>query len=196
MVQLNRILFLLFILTLPIAAMAQHPSTLPVDIENNERNLNFENSNTYNTDNPNNKNRFWVNAGIGVGTPDLAGIASASYQFSGSNLLSLRGTVAGEIFGDELWDIGLLYGRATTAQDYHASISAGLAVMGGSRSSGGLFSDTPREEISRQIGFPIGGQLLWLPSRFIGLGLSGFANLNEERSFAGLAFSLQIGKLK
>lgn len=196
MEQLNRILFLIFIFTLPIAAMAQHPSTLTMDIENNERNLNFENSNTYNTNNPNNKNRFWVNAGIGVGTPGISGIASASYQFLGSNLLSLRGAVTGELFGDELWDIGLLYGGATTAQGYHASISAGLAVMGGSRSSGGLFSDTPRENISRQIGFPIGGQLFWLPSRFMGLGLSGFANLNEERSFAGLAFSLQIGKLK
>ncbi|WP_211483060.1 hypothetical protein [Fodinibius roseus] len=167
-----------------------------MDIENNERDLNFESSNAYNTNDPNNKNSFWINAGIGVGTPGIAGIASASYQFLGSNLLSLRGAITGELFGDELWDIGLLYGRATTAQDYHASISAGLAVMGGSRSSGGLFSDTPREEVSRQVGFPIGGQLFWLPSRFIGLGLSGFANLNGERSFAGLAFSLQIGKLK
>lgn len=196
MVQLNRILFLLFIFTLPIVALAQHSSTLNMYIENNERRSNLENSNTYNTNYLNNINRFWVNAGIGVGTPDIAGIVSVSYQFLGSNLLSLRGAVAAEFFGDDFWDIGLLYGRATTAQDYHVSISAGVAVIWGSRSSDGLFSDTPHKEISRQFGFPLEGQLFWRPSRFIGLGLYDFANFNAERSFAGLAASLQVGRLK
>lgn len=143
-----------------------------------------------------NINRFSVTAGIGVGTPGIAGIVSVSYQFLGSNLLTLRGAVTGEIFGDDFWDIGLLYGWATTEQDYHASISTGMGIMGGSRSTGRLFSDTPREEISHQFGIPIEGQLFWRPSRIIGLGLSGFANINAERSFAGLAASLQVGKLK
>lgn len=196
MVQLTRILFLFFIIILPNVVMSQHTSTFNINLENNEKRENLEYSNTFNTNSPNNKNRFWVNAGIGVGSPGMAGIVSTSYQFSGSNLLTLRGAVTGEIFGDEFWDIGLLYGQATTAQDYHASISAGIAVMGGSRSTGGLFSDTPRNVITRQFGFPIEGLLFWHPSKFIGLGLSGFANINGERSFTGLAFSLQFGKLK
>lgn len=123
-----------------------------------------------------------------------AGIASTSYQFSGPNLLSLRGIVTGEIFGDEFWDVGLLYGRATTAQRYHASISAGVAVFGGRRSLGGFFSGS--EKITRQVGIPIEGQLSWRPSGFIGLGLSGFANINEVRSVVGVAISLQLGKLR
>ncbi len=140
-------------------------------------------------------NRYWVNTGLGVGTNGMALIAGTHYQF-GPNLLSFRGCVTTEVLGDEFWDIGLLYGWASSEYDYHISFSSGIAVMGGSRSEGGLFSDTPREVISAQFGVPLEGQLFWRPSGNFGLGLYGFANLNTEQSFGGLALSVQLGKLR
>lgn len=194
--QLINISFLLMIFLLPTVSIAQETSSIFESSGINVAGAKLEKTDMNITLQSTNIKRFWVNAGLGVGTPGIAGIVSTSYQFLGSNLLTLRGAATGELFGDDLWDIGLLYGRATTAQDYHASISVGMAVMGGSRSTGGLFSDTPREEISHQFGFPIEGQLFWRHFRIIGLGMSGFVNINEERSFAGLAACLQVGKLK
>ncbi|GAA5520856.1 hypothetical protein LQ318_03890 [Aliifodinibius salicampi] len=125
----------------------------------------------------------------------MALIVGTHYQF-GPNLLSFRGCATTEIFGDEYWDIGLLYGWASSEYDYHVSFSSGIAVIGGSRSEGGLFSDTPRDVISAQFGIPLEGQFFWRPFGNVGLGLYGFANLNAEQTFAGLALSVQLGKLR
>lgn len=192
MVTIIKKLLLLIIFALPIASMAQHTSTLDMYTENYATGSNYEKSNLENTSNPDNNNRFWINAGLGVGTLGGAGIASTSYQF-GLHLLSIRGAVTFEILGDDFWDIGMLYGLATSKQNYHASISSGMAVMGGSRSAG-FFEQS--EVISRQIGFPLEGQLFWWPSNVFGLGLNGFVNLNMEQTFAGLTLTLQLGKLR
>jgi hypothetical protein len=46
------------------------------------------------------------------------------------------------------------------------------------------------------IGFPLEAQVTWLPAEFFGIGLYGFADLNQTRSFAGLTLSVQLGKLR
>lgn len=185
---MKRIVFLLILTALtPLAVQAQQDSSDPVSSgiipKQSSRDTTFH------------EDRYWVNTGLGVGTNGMALIAGTHYQ-SGPNLLSFRGSATAEIFGDEFWDIGLLYGWASSEYDYHISFSSGIAVIGGSRSEGGLFSDTPREVISAQLGVPLEGQFFWRPFSNFGLGLYGFANLNTEQPFAGLALSVQLGKLR
>lgn len=140
-----------------------------------------------------NSSQFWLNIGPAIGTSgSLSGIASVSYQF-GTHLLSLRGSVTGEVFGDHFSDISLLYGRATTHPSYHVSFAAGIARVTGQRNEG-LFG--PKEKLSATIGFPSEMQIYWKPASFFGLGITGFTNINREQSFAGMALSLQLGKLR
>lgn len=191
---MKKIVFLLILTILvPLSLQAQQYSSDLVSSElyTAESIPEHLNEDTIQTD----KSRYWVNTGLGVGTIGMALIAGTHYQF-GPNLLSIRGSVTAEIFGDEFWDIGLLYGWASSEYDYHVSFSSGIAIMGGSRSEGGLFSNTPREVISAQFGVPLEGQFYWRPFRYFGLGLYGFANLNIEQLFAGLALSVQLGKLR
>jgi hypothetical protein len=143
---------------------------------------------------------FWINAGVGVGTVDLAAAASASYQF-GSSLLSVRTAATGEfeLLGpaDELWDVGLLYGRATPPGTFHAALGAGVAVVRGTLRGGGGFGPPEREErIPTTVGLPVELQLFWRPTTILGLGIYGFANANREQSFAGAALSVQLGSLR
>jgi hypothetical protein len=60
---------------------------------------------------------YWFGVGLGVGTSqsttDAFGLSANLPTRSDAHLLSLRGVVVGELFGDDFWDIGLLYGRAT-----------------------------------------------------------------------------------
>lgn len=192
MVRFNKVKLLFLFLFAPLVAqalnhpycMAIYPDEIDTGISDAKNDTALQSTKT---------NRLWVNFGFGPGTMDIAGVVSVSYQFSGSNLLSLRSAVNGELFGDEIWDIGLLYGLATSAHEYHASFSVGVGVIGGSRSEG-LFS--PNEQITPQFGIPIEGQLFWRPFRVFGLGLTGFANINFEQSFAGLAFNVQFGRLR
>ncbi|MBA4159794.1 MAG: hypothetical protein H0X65_20345 [Gemmatimonadetes bacterium] len=143
---------------------------------------------------------FWINAGVGVGTLDLAAAASASYQF-GSSLLSVRTAATGEfeLLGpaDELWDVGLLYGRATPPGTFHAALGAGVALVRGTLRGGGGFGPPEREErIPTTVGLPVELQLFWRPTTILGLGIYGFANANREQSFAGAALSVQLGSLR
>lgn len=155
--------------------------------------LNLEKSDRDTVSQDPNSNRIWVNAGLGVGTNDISGFVNVSYQ-KGNNLLSMRGALSGDlVFGDEFWDIGMLYGRATSQQRYHASISAGLAMVGGKRDAG--FSSSGND-VPVAIGLPLKAQLNWQPTSVLGFGLHIFANINFEHSFAGLALSLQLGKLR
>ena len=142
---------------------------------------------------------YWVGAGLGFGTSDstsddFGGSVNLSYRFD-PHLLSLRAATVGELFGDDFWDIGLLYGRATGQGAVFASLAAGIAVMGGTRNPGGIF-DESSETISSRISLPLELQLYWRPLRFLGLGVYGFANFNDEESFGGATFGLQLGRLR
>lgn len=193
MIHLNNVLTLLLIFLLPLAAKAQNVSSMNLSSLMPATELNSEYSNRVAVSKDPNSYRIWVNAGLGVGTDDISGFVIASYQ-KGNNLLSIRGALSGDmISGDEFWDIGVLYGRATSQQRYHASISAGLAIVGGKRDYGWSSSGN---DVPLTVGLPLKAQLNWLPTSVLGIGLQGFANINPEQSFAGLALSLQLGKLR
>lgn len=134
---------------------------------------------------------YWLTAGVGAGTRGLAGVAGAAYQFGG-NLLAARGSGTVAFFGDPLWDIGVLYGRATRPGFVHLSVAAGIAAVGGERREGSLFD--PPERIPTTVGFPFQAELTFrLP--VLGVGLIGFGNVNQEESFGGVAAAIQIGRV-
>ncbi len=137
----------------------------------------------------------WLNVGLGVGTSGMSGILSSSYQFNNS-LISLRMAVTAELFGNEYWDAGLLYGWASRKYKSHQSFSLGLSMTGGSLSDGSFFSDEPRETLPVTIGFCMEFQLFFRPTGSFGLGLNGFGNMNSNQAFAGLALALQFGRIR
>jgi hypothetical protein len=146
-------------------------------------------------------NCYWVNFGFGGsrvhgGLGDSDGGISVGITMSllkGMNLFSVRGVDSEEfkldLWGDSgppasVWDIGALYGLAAKASFGMASISGGVGIVGLSDNEG---------KSSYCVGIPLESQLFWTPFSFLGLGLSGFANLNAKKSFAGVLLCLQIG---
>ena len=143
------------------------------------------------------KKHYWINLGAGAGSisENAAALsANATYQF-GKNLLTLRTAGTGELFGKSIGDYGLLYGLTLKQEQVLFSVGVGLAFVEGSISHG-LFSSKPPEKIGPTIGIPLEAQLFWRPTRFLGVGLYGFANLNPEEPFVGVTLSFQFGKLR
>ena len=155
--------------------------------------VNYAQSNKSNVQEKN----FWVNLGLGSGSISenaFALNANMTYQF-GKNMLTLRAAGMGELFGKSIGDNGLLYGIALRQEQVLFSVGAGLAFVEGSISHG-LFSTKEPEKIGPTIGIPLEAQLFWRPTRFLGIGLYAFANLNPEESFAGITLGFQFGKLR
>lgn len=137
-------------------------------------------------------NLYFVNLGLGLGSPGVAGIGNFTFQF-GENLLALRTAISSKTGGDEFWDVGILYGRTTKPAILTASIAAGIGMVGGSHDTG-LFSRD--EKIEKKIGFPVEAQLSWRLTKVFGFALNGFANVNSEKTFGGATICLQVGKLR
>ncbi|HEY3011183.1 MAG TPA: hypothetical protein VGJ36_00455 [Gemmatimonadales bacterium] len=139
-------------------------------------------------------NTYWMGLGVGAGSEDFAAQLNASYQF-GANIVSLRAAATAGLFDDGFNDVALLYGRGTRspASRFHAGAALGISVADGCR-GGGVFSSC--RDMPAVLGLPIELQAFWRPSRFFGLGLYGFGNLNHSQSFAGLTLALQLGRLR
>jgi hypothetical protein len=140
------------------------------------------------------RDTYWVGAGLGAGSEGFGGQANGSYQF-GANLISLRVASTAGLFDDGFTDYGLLYGRATrgAGERHLLGIAAGVAVVDGCR-GGGVFSDC--QAVSAVVGLPLEFQAWFRPGKLIGIGLYGFANLNRVRTFGGLTFGFQVGRLR
>jgi hypothetical protein len=136
--------------------------------------------------------RFWLSAGMGWASRGPAGHLSGTYQLRG-NLLSARGAGTIAVFGDELWDLGLLYGRSLVTGAVHTSLGAGVGVVGGETRES-IHGDS--EALPTRFGVPIELQLFLRPLPVIGLGLYGFGNVNREESFAGVSAAIQIGRVR
>jgi hypothetical protein len=140
------------------------------------------------------RDSFWLGAGLGAGSEDFAGSFNASYQF-GASLISLRAAGTAGLYDDGFSDYAVLYGRATrpSAGRYQVSAAVGLGLVSGCEIDGWLAGCS---DVSTVVGLPLEVQAFWRPGSLIGLGLYGFANLNDARSFAGLTLGLQLGRLR
>lgn len=134
---------------------------------------------------------IWVQAGLGATTANLGGLVAASVV-TGQHLLSARGSFVAENFdgGDEeTFDVAVLYGRQLRRTGaFRPSASAGIAYVkceecedGGSASS---------------VGLAVSLDALLSPTKFAGIGLHGFGNVNPIASFAGVAVTIHLGRFR
>jgi hypothetical protein len=159
---------------------------------------------------------FWFNAGVGAGIVNGGFGSNNADNFDGPSfglsystrknkgLISIRFIYNEEMIFfkvsplENLWDMGVLYGRIARRSYGFASISGGLGLVGGvHRGSFINLSDyTIRYEkhTYNTFGIPFESQLFWTPSPFVGFGIYGFANVNPEKSFFGGLFCIQLGR--
>ena len=139
---------------------------------------------------------LWLLAGIG-GSGVYGG--TVSYVLGVSTIqnfqtLSVRGVYNTEVVSfsstkEKVWDLGLLYGVIAKGRYGFASLSVGVALVGGDHH---VRND---EEGFLTLGVPI--EIKLFGTRFPELGMGGlyfFADINPEESFAGAALSITGGE--
>ncbi|MFD2569184.1 hypothetical protein ACFSUS_00980 [Spirosoma soli] len=149
--------------------------------------------------------KYWL--GLGIGKSQFpSGMVALGYEFNNSpTLVTARYTFNGEVLPDNvpaiaIHEFGLLYGLKTGKFRFSTGVSG---VWGTNR--GKYLSSDPDPLINgSNIYEPIKYATIGLPAeiRFItstkdlGIGVTGFGNLNAKRSFIGLNLSLYVGKMK
>lgn len=126
----------------------------------------------------------WLTGGLGRGSEGIAAVAGADLSWE-HHLVSFRTAATGPLFngGQTYWDAGLLYGRALRWPDGLVAASAGIGVMGGSRTD-----DHPS--------IPLAVRMSWHQTTWLGLGAYAFLNFNEEQSFGGVTLTVELGLLR
>jgi hypothetical protein len=153
-------------------------------------------------------NLWWMNLGAGYSSgPDgqfgMPGLLLGFSHKSKLGLLSFRAAYFEDFqicfFGgcgspDKAWDAGALYGVSSKSNTAFASVSAGIGLAGGRRGGGKGFTT---------VGIPLETQLFLTPFRRarkhpldLGFGLYGLGDINPKKSFWGMLFCLQFGRLK
>lgn len=138
--------------------------------------------------------RYWVHAGPSITTLGSGMHGGLAVEFD-RHVLSLRATSTEPAFGDETWDVALLYGRAMVIRPFVLSGGTGVSVVGGTR-YGGFFGGGPGRSLDPMIGFPLEGQIAWRPTAVVAIGLYGFANVNTGQPFGGMGMTLRVGNLR
>ena len=155
-----------------------------------------------------------LSLGLGGGPGGIMGVASAQAR-RGSRLLGFRIAESSEfnLFGPSPaladTEYGLLFGRYSARKAGFVSASAGLSVVRSVRRGrslgsncdsmafmGCLFSSTRYEKVvSHTFGVPFEARAV-LATRFAGLGVGVFGNLNGNGSFVGVGLTLDVGLLR
>ena len=140
--------------------------------------------------------RAWVTVGLGGGNAGSGGFAGAAGfdVLSQHHLLSLRATTVSVLFDDDFWDVGLLYGRTLLPSRGLVAASGDLALMGGQRCGGFLGSTC--NTVRARVGVPVAVRAAWNATRYFGIGIYTFADINGEQSFAGAALTIQLGRVR
>lgn len=131
---------------------------------------------------------FWLTAGYGRGwAQGLSGIEEAGNLAGsvrwGSLLLSGRVAAVSSSIFDTAIDVGLLAGVATDpGPKWRAGVAAGLGLV-----------EAP--DGRQTLGVPLEAQLFTRLSRFLGIGVYVFSDINTVASFTGASLALQVGWL-
>jgi hypothetical protein len=145
----------------------------------------------------------WGSIGLGASSLGPAGVLGLSYSRDHYHLFSVRALGGGTFdpmgSGErtDVSEVGLMYGRGAAGSRSWRSISGGLGMVRGERSGAVDWEtgETGEETFGPVLGLLLEAQLLFVPTRSIGVGLTGFANWNPEASFAGVALSGHVGRL-
>jgi hypothetical protein len=143
---------------------------------------------------------YWLDVGAGGGEY-FGMMADVAVKANSSDLFLIRGSYMEElqicIFGpcesaaNYQGDVAGMYGRIYKGRWGSIAGAAGAAVtfIRTDRTGGG------EQTASTTIGLPLQVQAVFTPFSFIGLGVSGTANINPVETFAGAFITLQIGRL-
>jgi hypothetical protein len=126
-----------------------------------------------------------------------AGAGSLGIAFLGAldigihrHVATLRVGATAELFGDESWDVALMYGYRFSTESFDFQPSGGVGVAFGER-DGSLFKSGL--ELTPHVGLALQAGGYWRPSRYFALGLVAFGDVNAERSFGGAVAALRLG---
>ena len=159
--------------------------------------------------------RFSLGNGIGSGYPlqeDDIGIGGtlefAVQQNKSAYSLGIRGLGEFNLFSssnvqNSVWSIDLSYGRVWKTRSFYSSLSTGIGMVTTEEkgkflsSTGGWFVLSTYERIiNHTVGIPISAKFVWVPTRIYGIGTEFFVNINSRRTFYGINFFHQFGKLR
>lgn len=138
--------------------------------------------------------RYWAHVGPSITTLGIGGSVGLAAE-ADRHVFSLRAASTDPTFGQETWDVGVLYGRALFVRTFTFSASTGVAIVGGRRYKT-LFGSGPSEALETAIGFPLEGTLVWEAAPVLSLGVRGFANVNTEQPFGGMGVTVRIGRMR
>jgi hypothetical protein len=138
--------------------------------------------------------RTWLGAGVtAAGFDDgggIGGLAEIVHQ-RGPHHFVIRGmfaTNAEEHSGvGTVEELGVQYGRARRGSRGHAAIAAGLAFTWLDQCEGATGPGCST------LGVPVTAEAALRVSRYVGLGVQAFGNLNSKTSYGGAAAFVQLG---
>ncbi len=90
----------------------------------------------------------------------------------------------------QIAELSGLYGLSTKTKWFLASLSSGIGIVVGKQKSNN------EENSFSTIGLPLESQLFLRPLPAVGFGITIFVNVNSKKSYTGILFCLQIGKLR
>ena len=149
-----------------------------------------------------------VNLGIGGSNFGMSYNISFSV-INGSNIWSVRylsnhenqGMFASKSPPLKIWDFSALYGKVARSDLFMASIEISVALVGYNErgemiSSGSFLGPSHYEEREyTTIGLPVQSQLM-LTGKHVGVGVTAFALISEQKPVAGALFTLKFGRLR
>lgn len=171
--------------------------------------------------------RFALGGGAGSmgGSDAISGRAAVTWGRGANRSLTVRATLVEEfeLFGplpvENVWDVGVLYGRERRGRRGYASAAAGIALVGGMRRGDrlsppsactandpvgslgcwleSLFASVEHEARPfRTVGIPVELEAGLALTRFLGLNANAWAVLNGVRPAGALSVGLVVGKLR
>lgn len=130
-------------------------------------------------------NLYWVTVGGGLSNLGSTAGGALSHQFK-SNLISVRFLKNFNLdAGYKTWDIAGIYGKSYKSPQAMISFGTGIAFV----------NTNDLSEKSGTVGLPFESQIFWTPTRFFGVGIYGFGNINSIKSFGGALLGIQIGRV-
>ena len=147
--------------------------------------------------------RVFGSLGLGWGSEGGAGLLALSLRTAGGDfIVRTAGTFdPAPLFGrsEDIADVALLYGRLHEGTSGWVRLAAGPSYVE-SRRDGDVeecvfFFCTYEEERSGAFGLALQAEGALRPRRTLGIGVSGFANVNRTYSFVGATLTLHIGRV-
>ena len=146
---------------------------------------------------PSNPVRVWAGLGLGPANPfssdpsrgsEGLGVVVGQLVFQqGAHYAAVRAVgalAAMDESGDTYGEADVLYGRAFAERYVHLAIATGVAYT--SVACGAVRN-------CDAIGLPVLAELAFRPIPILGMGVQGFVNLNQHRSYGGLVAIAQLG---